>query len=232
MIKDREGTLERTIREHGGIDGVDVLDVGCGSGEVTRFIARHAASAVGLEEDPRMLARAESLAADGDNLRFEPGSAQTLPFADDAFGAVTFLKSLHHVPPAEQDRALAEARRVLAPGGTLLVVEPVYRGGAYEEIVHFYNDEREVREAAERALRRAVDSGLLRLEARLPLEVFYECDDFADLFAAEIQPKPWVRWDESFRPAIEALLDRSPRTAEGRHRLDYHLTVWSLRPAC
>ena len=67
------------------------------------------------------------------------------------------LKSLHHVPLPEMDRALAEVARVLRPGGHLYVSEPVY-AGALNDIVRLYNDEGVVRAAAQAAVDRALRS--------------------------------------------------------------------------
>ena len=68
------------------------------------------------------------------------------------------LKSLHHVPMALMDQALAELARVLRPCGWLYVSEPVY-AGQLNELIRLFNDEGEVRAAAQAALDRAVASG-------------------------------------------------------------------------
>jgi SAM-dependent methyltransferase len=86
-----------------------VLDVGCGDGALPRALPP-GWPWVGLDRSPTMLARAPKPTTLAD--------AHTLPFPDQSFGAVAMLWMLYHLP--DPDRALAEGRRVLKPGGLLL----------------------------------------------------------------------------------------------------------------
>jgi ubiquinone/menaquinone biosynthesis C-methylase UbiE len=103
--------------------GDRLLDVGSGAGHSTLHFARAGADIVGLDltqemvETGRRLAAAEGL----ENARFERGDAEALPFADDAFDAVTCRQCAHHF--ADVPAALREMRRVLSPGGRLLVCD-------------------------------------------------------------------------------------------------------------
>ena len=97
------------------------LDVACGPGIVTRALAEHVGLAVGLDLTPAMLERARLDAGGRANVRFVPGDAAALPWADGAFdGAVTRF-SLHHLE--DPGRALAEMARVVRPGGTVAVAD-------------------------------------------------------------------------------------------------------------
>ena len=111
-----------------GIDAGDrVLDVGCGSGAVTREIARRVGRsglAVGLDPSPALLAVARELAHAeglGDRLEFREGSALRLPFADGSFDAVVCVTVLSHVPNGAS--AIPELVRVLRTGGRLGVFD-------------------------------------------------------------------------------------------------------------
>jgi SAM-dependent methyltransferase len=100
-----------------------VLEVGSGTGAVTAKIAAlpDVAEAVGVDPMPHFVERARRRTP---ALRFEVGDARALPFDDAAFDGVVFSTTLCHVPGPE--RALAEARRVLRPGGWLLVYDGDY----------------------------------------------------------------------------------------------------------
>jgi ubiquinone/menaquinone biosynthesis C-methylase UbiE len=86
-----------------------VLDVGCGEGELARYLPDGAS--VGLDSSEAMLARAPKPSV--------PGDARALPFPAASFGSIALLYVLYHLP--DPARALAEARRVLQPGGLVAV---------------------------------------------------------------------------------------------------------------
>jgi SAM-dependent methyltransferase len=87
-----------------------ILDLGCGDGQLTGRLVSTGASVVGVDASPEMLAAARSRGIDA-----REGSAEALPFADCSFNAVFSNAALHWV--REQDAMLAEVRRVLRPGG-------------------------------------------------------------------------------------------------------------------
>lgn len=101
------------------LSGRRVLDVGCGRGE---FLARDVANTVGVDLDPELVSqcRAQGLAA-------HCMSALALEFPEASFEAVHAAQLIEHFPPAEAVRFLAEAARVLRPGGYLLLTTPGVR---------------------------------------------------------------------------------------------------------
>jgi SAM-dependent methyltransferase len=149
-----------------------IIEAGCGAARLARdLIQRHqTAAVVGIEVDQRQLAK--NLLEPARRLRFERAGAEAIPFADASFDGAMMLKSLHHVPVALMDQALSEVGRVLRPGAWFYVSEPVY-DGPLNELVRLFNDEREVRAAAQAALDRAVASGqwLAAAERRFEMPV-------------------------------------------------------------
>ena len=144
-----------------GIAGRDVVDVGCGQGQLVQALDRHGARAVGIEVTEAKVRNARH-AGDGSGARFAVGRGEALALPDASRDVVVYLRSLHHVPVEAMATALAEARRVLRPGGVLYVVEPLPEGDFYA-LVSLVEDETAVRAAAQQALRRAGAVGLRRI---------------------------------------------------------------------
>jgi ubiquinone/menaquinone biosynthesis C-methylase UbiE len=106
-------------------DGQRVLEIGCGTGNVTIRAKRAApgADVVGTDPDPLALARSQRKARRLSGIRFERAYAQELPFADGEFDRVLSSMMLHHLDEDVKVAAAAELYRVLRPGGQLHIVD-------------------------------------------------------------------------------------------------------------
>ncbi|MCX6462283.1 MAG: class I SAM-dependent methyltransferase [Pseudonocardiales bacterium] len=118
-----------TARAGGGADAV-VVDVGCGSGALLRRVGRDRPDArlVGVDPDDRMLDTARRKAARSPHpavrdSRWERGYAEEIPVGDGAADQVLSSLMFHHLDPAARTAMLAEVRRVLRPGGTLVLAD-------------------------------------------------------------------------------------------------------------
>ncbi|NMF91023.1 class I SAM-dependent methyltransferase [Aromatoleum petrolei] len=163
--------------------GARVLDLGCGKAEMSwRMVDEGSAVLVVAVEADGIQHEANLSSAPVAGLCFERGGAEAIAHPDDSFDLVTMFKSLHHVPVALMDRALAEICRVLRPGGELYVSEPVF-AGELNEVIRLFHDEEEVRAAAIAAMQRAVTAGLfVQVEERhFAAPVVFR--DFADFEA-------------------------------------------------
>jgi SAM-dependent methyltransferase len=112
-------------------EGDAVLDVGCGAGVDTLFSAMMtgpSGKVVGIDLTPAMLERAKKNLSKTElkNVRFEEGSVENLPFADEDFNIVTSNGALNLVP--DKAKAFAEICRVLKPGGRLMVADLILTG--------------------------------------------------------------------------------------------------------
>src|SRR5687768_7666446 len=96
------------------------LDVGCGPGTYDAALTRRARTVVGLDLSPGMLGRPGGPADASPGVSHGVADAQALPVRDAGVDVVLAAHMLYHVPDVA--RALAEARRVLRPGGTALLV--------------------------------------------------------------------------------------------------------------
>lgn len=103
-----------------------VLEVGCGTGVLTRTLAGwpRVGTVVGVDVAPSLLGKARDLAADLPNIAFREADGRSLPFEDETFDVAVFDSTLSHVPGPE--RALAEAFRVLRPLGWLAAFDGDY----------------------------------------------------------------------------------------------------------
>jgi ubiquinone/menaquinone biosynthesis C-methylase UbiE len=122
----RRGRVYRRIAGlSGAAPGDRVLDVGCSSGYLARFLAAAAGptgSVTGLDPSEAAIAHARRRAPAG--AAFVTGVAQDLSaFPDGSFDVVTSTLALHHVPARRRQDAFREMYRVIRPGGRLLVAD-------------------------------------------------------------------------------------------------------------
>ena len=99
--------------------GAAVLDVGCGPGHLTRRLAALGLEATGIDLDPAMIERAAARGTPEAVGRYLAADVAALPFEDGAFDVVASSLSMHHWADAEA--GLAEMRRVVRPGGRIVI---------------------------------------------------------------------------------------------------------------
>jgi SAM-dependent methyltransferase len=145
------------------LDGKHILELGCGTAEITRNIATGGMSRkiTALEVD--VIAHEKNLQiTDLPNVTFGLAGAQDIPLEDESVDVVFMFKSLHHVPIELMETSIHEIRRVLKPGGLLYISEPIF-AGEFNDILRLFHDEQKVREAAFNTIKKAVDEGLFSL---------------------------------------------------------------------
>jgi ubiquinone/menaquinone biosynthesis C-methylase UbiE len=104
-----------------------VLELGCGTGELSRRLASLARTIVALDVSTEMIRVARSRSAKRPNIEHVVGDMTRLPLRRAAFDCVVSLNTLHHVDTVHALRAMREALR---PGGTLLIADVLDRSGA------------------------------------------------------------------------------------------------------
>ena len=95
-----------------------ICDLGCGPGQVARYLCEHGAHAIGIDLSAHMIALARQL---NPGIKFCQGNLMTLAMADEAWAGIAAFYSLIHIPREDILAALVELKRVLQPGGLLLV---------------------------------------------------------------------------------------------------------------
>ncbi len=211
----------------------DVLDVGCGEGQLVRRLASAGARAVGLEPSAVALERARRADPSGPSARFVEGTAEALPFLDASFDAVVFFNSLHHVPLESMDAALDEVARVLRPDGVLYVQEPLAEGSFFELMV-LVEDETRVRRAAQEALRRALERDFVELDRREGL-LSVRLDDF-EAFREQmlkVEPARAAAFDEHQAALHASFAHLGQEADDGGHEFEqpFRINLFGLNSA-
>ncbi len=127
---------EKTMRLMELCAGERVLDLGCGSGWATRLLARMVSEGpdgfgqvIGVDISDEMVRQARASSRDFENVMFVVGSAAQIPWEENFFDKVLSVESFYYYP--DQDRALAELFRVMAPRGRLFILINLYKDNPY-----------------------------------------------------------------------------------------------------
>lgn len=124
-----QGTLHKWADGLGRQTGESILEVGCASGQLTKYMARWGAIALGVDKSTEMLQKAQASETDG--ALFELASALDLPFENNHFD-YTIAASLINII-SEPEKALGEMVRVCKPGGKVSVLVP--QAGLMDDVV-------------------------------------------------------------------------------------------------
>ena len=119
--QDATGALWEALEEVVDLDGADLVDVGCGDGYHLPRFATRARRVTGVEPHPPLVDRARRRCEDLPTVAVLGGSAAALPLPDDSADVVHARTAYFFGPGCEP--GLAEAERVLLPGGTLVIVD-------------------------------------------------------------------------------------------------------------
>jgi len=212
------------------VEGLSLVDVGCGPGATTRELAAMGATVLGVEPDP-IQAEKNRHADPAPGLSFAEAGAEHLPVETGSVDGVFFFRSLHHVPVEHMDAALAEAARVLKPAsGFLCIVEPGM-DGTHFPVMRPFHDETRVRSAAQAALGRT--AGPLFRTASFHRYIqhprYPDFDTMADRFAAMTFnniSREMVETDE-----VRTLFEQG-RTGEGDYAFDQPMLLDLYRDKC
>jgi SAM-dependent methyltransferase len=145
--------------------GVGVIaDIGCGPGQIARYLADHGAEAMGIDLAPEMVNLAQRLSPD---IPCRVGDMLALDLEDNSLGGIAAFYSVIHAPPEQIPQVMREFSRVLRPGGLALLAfhigyEPVHLDEWWEKSVsldfYFYQPE---------TLARRLEEAGFRIEAKI-----------------------------------------------------------------
>ncbi|MBV1897417.1 MAG: class I SAM-dependent methyltransferase [Rhodobacteraceae bacterium] len=206
------------------LTGLDLLDLGCGAGWLSRRMAGEgAASVTAIDTDADRITR--NIAKDGTTVRFLTGAAERLPLQDASLDLIVMMKSLHHVPIAQMDVAFSEFARVLRPGGKMYICEPAYEG-AFNEVLVPFHDEGPERAAALQAILCADGFDIIKEFDYLRPVDFTSIDDFR----AKMMHLPWLK--SRITPMVEAQVEtawKAHAAPDGSAAFKSRMIVFVLR---
>lgn len=133
-LYDRPAVLELL----GGVDGLRVLDVGCGPGLYAAELVARGAVVVGLDQSPRMVELARARVPTGAEFRVHDLSEPLDWLQGESFDLAVMALVIHHLD--DRVNVLSEVHRLLRPGGALVVsthhptTDWVRRGGSYFDV--------------------------------------------------------------------------------------------------
>jgi ubiquinone/menaquinone biosynthesis C-methylase UbiE len=153
--------------------GESVLDIGCGTGSLAIAAKRQVGTTgevVGIDPSPEMIVRAASKAGRAQiDVQFKNAVAERLPFPDARFDVVLSTLMLHHLPGKVCQQCASEIRRVLKPGGRVLVVDFAQAQEKGSFLAHFHRhghvDPRDIVALLDETGLHCIDSGAVGISS-------------------------------------------------------------------
>jgi ubiquinone/menaquinone biosynthesis C-methylase UbiE len=133
---------EALLRHAGGPGNARLLDIGSGTGAFLREVKRNypRLAVTGLDLSAPYLSVAGRRLAHWSRVELIEGAAEAMPFGEGEFDIVSVIYLLHELPPRTRRAVVEEIRRVLKPGGTLIVVDSLQTGDEpdYDGLLDFF----------------------------------------------------------------------------------------------
>jgi len=123
--------LDRLAREVEDLG--PICDLGCGPGQIARYLQRRGVETLGVDLSAKMVDEARRL---NPEIQFHQGNILSLPDADNSWGGIAAFYCIIHIPREQIVNALKEMKRVLKPGGALLLTFHI--GTEIEHIDEFF----------------------------------------------------------------------------------------------
>lgn len=185
MILDPDNQYIQAINSHVPLTGAIILEIGCGSGRMTRDLALHAKKVVATDLDNTLIENAkESISADNIDFLFTPDGKPGL--AAGTFDIVIYSLSLHHIPKTAMRDNLLHSARLLQNNGKIIVVEPG-SGGSFLDLKRRFgagSGDEEPEKAAAAAAIKNLDGWVL--SPTYTFEVDFQFIDNDDFFAHKL----------------------------------------------
>ena len=197
-----------------------ILDVGCGRGNLLKALLKRGAIPTGIDVNENSIVQAKSMWPEVNAIR---AGIETAAFALDSFDGIIIMNTLHHISVDRMIPSLEQALKLVRPSCSILVLEPLARGGSFE-VMQPLDDETEVRRQAleqlDLFLQESEVQGQCRLVDTYEFLTHYPVPHASELIAMAIAV------DETRRPrAAECVTDIEARFAQHAKRHDGRVTL-------
>jgi ubiquinone/menaquinone biosynthesis C-methylase UbiE len=123
-----------------------VIDVGCGTGDLVRWLTLQGANVTGVDLE-ELIEKAKKIERAGDE-KYVIGTGQELSFKVNSADLILYFASFHHIPENEMKNALERCYRILKPEGHTVFIEPVARKDSYYILTRLIEDEVDIQKKA------------------------------------------------------------------------------------
>lgn len=124
--RDRLGPYEARMLDYAPESCGTALDIGCGTGKMTRLLARRCGKVVGVDLSPEMIRQAREATPGASHIEYHVGNALDWLETADRYDCIAAMAALHHMP---LERTLDGIKRSLKRGGVLVIVDLIDRRG-------------------------------------------------------------------------------------------------------
>lgn len=191
--------------------GKNVLEIGCGSGNYSRQIARISTFLTAIDPNEEFIVEAKRQTPTG-NISYDVGSATKLDFADNTFDIVVFALSLHHIPENQMHTAIKEAVRVVKKTGYIVFLEPAMEGSFFDAEILFDACDGDEREEKRIAYKTIMESSLLKKAKEMDDKTVFTFNSVSD-FVEALEPKQNLE-------KLDAFLKKHQMTLEAKRRIN------------
>lgn len=175
IVRETISNVAAVCREIGDASGQAILDIGCGTGELCRALAKLGANVAGIDPGENAIAQAKEL---GGGANYRVATLDDLDASPNSFDVVIFCTSLHHIPDSAD--ALLGAIKLVKNTGKIIVVEPQPDDPLYP-VYRWLDDEKEVQAQAQNAIDAIVNNKQLKRSKTLYLSKKYRYESLDHL---------------------------------------------------
>jgi ubiquinone/menaquinone biosynthesis C-methylase UbiE len=184
MIIDKNNLENKTLIDLIQPQNKIILEIGCGKGDIAKFLSPLCHQYIGIDVDKNALNKAKKNISK--NLNFYLRSGEDTKLVDNSIDTVLMHLCLHEVPPQKQGQVLQEIHRVLKSKGQLLIIDPTEPPGQVQSLYNIgykflFFDHSTVVKHSIKVIKQAVSAGLFKIKIKSRLKIDFTYDNLKEL---------------------------------------------------